>query len=328
MQWNDFNKFPWSIPLGSVLRIPIRLHVTFFILWIAQTLGSIYYGTWYVILSLIVMGPLLLLTIVVHELGHCLAARSIGGTAESILLWPLGGLAYIGYNTTYSKAIWVAAAGPLTHIPMVAIWVALLFPAYHASTGSWHITLHQPPVDQSHFGHALIVVAILLNITLFAFNILVPAYPLDGGRILANTLMAMGASMRMTAIATVAIATPVAVGLFVFGIVVFQMVTILVAVFILYSTFQLFMAIRHDKLSEHPLFASVSAGGAGSAAGVDGGSPANATRAATTDWSSPGSQASKSGTAAGFGTPGYPGPSSGMVTGRQPGSAYYVGNAV
>ncbi|GIL69626.1 hypothetical protein Vretifemale_553 [Volvox reticuliferus] len=169
MQWNDLNKFPWSIPLGSVLRIPIRLHVTFFILWIAQTLGSIYYGTWYVILSLIVMGPLLLTTILVHELGHCLAARYIGGTAESILLWPLGGLACIGYNTTYLRAIWVAAAGPLTHIPMVAIWVALLFPAYHASTGSWHITLHQPPVDQSHFGHALVVWAIVVR-----------TYPWDG----------------------------------------------------------------------------------------------------------------------------------------------------
>jgi hypothetical protein len=77
--------------------------VTFFILLLAQTLGSIYYGGWYVLLSFVLMGPVLLATILVHELGHCLAARSIGGTVDSILLWPLGGLAFMSYNTTYKS---------------------------------------------------------------------------------------------------------------------------------------------------------------------------------------------------------------------------------
>lgn len=46
----------------------------------------------------LILGPILLFTVLTHELGHCMAARQVGGHAESILLWPLGGLAYIGHN--------------------------------------------------------------------------------------------------------------------------------------------------------------------------------------------------------------------------------------
>lgn len=50
------------------------------------------------LLWFILLGPVLLVTILIHELGHCLAARSIGGVVEGILLWPLGGLAFIGHT--------------------------------------------------------------------------------------------------------------------------------------------------------------------------------------------------------------------------------------
>lgn len=43
-------------------------------------------------------GPVLLGTVLIHELGHSLAARKVGGTADGILLWPLGGLAYVGHD--------------------------------------------------------------------------------------------------------------------------------------------------------------------------------------------------------------------------------------
>eukprot|EP00879_Flechtneria_rotunda_P010141 GHRR01010599.1.p2 GENE.GHRR01010599.1~~GHRR01010599.1.p2 ORF type:complete len:200 (+),score=40.60 GHRR01010599.1:1064-1663(+) len=51
----------------------------------------------------LILGPILLVTVLLHELGHCLAARSVGGTAHSILLWPLGGLAYIGSHNKGPK---------------------------------------------------------------------------------------------------------------------------------------------------------------------------------------------------------------------------------
>lgn len=47
----------------------------------------------------ILYGPLLLVTVLIHELGHSLAARRLGGHAEGILLWPLGGLAYLAHSS-------------------------------------------------------------------------------------------------------------------------------------------------------------------------------------------------------------------------------------
>ncbi|GLC63801.1 hypothetical protein PLESTF_000084400 [Pleodorina starrii] len=244
MPWHpddaDYNKFPWSIPLGRIFKIPVRLHVTYFIVLLAQVLGSIYYSTWHVLLWLIVAGPVLLLTILVHELGHCLAARSIGGTVDSITLWPLGGLAYMSYNTTYAKAIWVAAAGPLTHIPMLVIWLLLLGAAFKSTTGHWSTSLRMPPSDKKHFGHAICAYSVVLNLCLFLFNLCIPAYPLDGGRILTNALLIAGVHLRTTAI--VVAGTAAAMG---------------VAVFVLFATLELFLAIRRNKLAMHPLFASL-----------------------------------------------------------------------
>lgn len=57
-------------------------------------------GKWLALLWFIVLGPVLLITILIHELGHSLAARSVGGSAQGILLWPLGGLAFIHHNAS------------------------------------------------------------------------------------------------------------------------------------------------------------------------------------------------------------------------------------
>lgn len=70
----------------------------FLVVLVAQVAGSFVYGGWWPLLWFLVLGPVLLVSVLVHELGHCAAARSVGGHADSILLWPLGGLAFIGHD--------------------------------------------------------------------------------------------------------------------------------------------------------------------------------------------------------------------------------------
>ncbi|PNH00507.1 hypothetical protein TSOC_013667 [Tetrabaena socialis] len=272
MNWEGFANNRLTVPMGRIAGIPIRLHLIFLVVLALQLLGSLQYGLPQVLLWSILLGPVLLLTVLVHELGHCLAARSVGGQVDGVLLWPLGGLAFIGHTAGPKADMWVAVAGPLTHVPMVGIWLLLLLPAFHASTGSWAINLDMPWPSSGHLWHAVCVGAIIINLSLLAFNLLVPAYPLDGGRLLVDALLAAGVAPRLAAGITVGVAVPLGLLVLVYGILVFQMVTIMVAVFILFATFQLFQALRTDSLARHPLFAVAcsDAAGGGAAAGPGG----------------------------------------------------------
>ena len=88
-----------SLPVGSLAGIPVRLHLTFPLVLVAALLqaGS---STWASLgWAALMYGPILLVTVLLHELGHSLAARRVGGHAEGILLWPLGGLAYVAHSS-------------------------------------------------------------------------------------------------------------------------------------------------------------------------------------------------------------------------------------
>jgi tetratricopeptide (TPR) repeat protein/Zn-dependent protease len=110
--------------------------------------------------------------VLVHEFGHALACRQVGGKAERIILWPLGGLALVQPPPRPGAMLWTAAAGPLVNVVLLPITALAALLGYAAGLS------HELP-DAEHF---LIVVA-FINATLLAFNLL-PIFPLDGGQIL------------------------------------------------------------------------------------------------------------------------------------------------
>lgn len=247
-----------SLPLGSICGIPLRLHFLFVVLLVLQVALGAFVGGWYALTSFLVMGPILLFTILVHELGHCLAARQVGGEADMILLWPLGGLAFIGHRSGAKADLWVTLAGPLTHIPLVALWLLILLPVYKSTYGSLDLSLTRMygSTSKETMGVAVVWGAIVLNIILFAFNLLVPAYPLDGGRILVDILLARGTSHSTTAQVTLSITTVIIVGLLVYTIFFnFSLLLLMVVIFIGFENYRLFDALRKDNLALHPLFA-------------------------------------------------------------------------
>lgn len=115
------------------------------------------------------VGEYLALFVVVfaHEMGHALACRSVGGQAKTILLWPLGGVAFVQPPPRPGALLWSIAAGPLVNL----VLLAALTPAVILA-GSIDL-----PPDPRHFVFALWAI----NLVLFCFNML-PIYPLDGGQ--------------------------------------------------------------------------------------------------------------------------------------------------
>jgi Zn-dependent protease len=118
----------------------------------------------------------LFLIVLLHEFGHALACRQVGGRANRIVLWPLGGVAYVDPPPRPGATLWSIAAGPLVNVALVPVILGLGYVGRHA--GWYHLAPDLP---------VLLKWISVINISLFGFNIL-PIYPLDGGQILRSLL--------------------------------------------------------------------------------------------------------------------------------------------
>lgn len=118
----------------------------------------------------------LFLTVTLHEFGHALACRSVGGSANQIVLWPLGGVAYVAPPPRPGATLWSIAAGPLVNLVLLPVFVGVFYGCRAAGMLQGH-------PDLVRFLRAIIV----MDVSLFVFNVL-PVYPLDGGQILRSLL--------------------------------------------------------------------------------------------------------------------------------------------
>jgi len=118
----------------------------------------------------------LFLIVLTHEFGHQLACRSVGGQTHDIILWPLGGVAYVSPPQRPGAQLWSIAAGPLVNVVLVPVFTALIFLSAHLG---WNNTHHD--LD------AWLNTVWVINLILLVFNMM-PVYPLDGGQILRSLL--------------------------------------------------------------------------------------------------------------------------------------------
>jgi Zn-dependent protease/CBS domain-containing protein len=170
----------WSLPLGSLGGTVIRIHVTFllFLVW----LWGIYFrqggaeaawqGTTFI--------AIIFFCVLLHELGHVFAARHFGVKTEDVTLWPFGGIASMERMPEKpSEELIVAVAGPLVNVVIIAVLALWLGPRLNTESLA---EIDSPTVSMA----AKVLGA---NVILVLFN-LIPAFPMDGGRVL-RALLAM-----------------------------------------------------------------------------------------------------------------------------------------
>jgi Zn-dependent protease len=133
----------------------------------------------------------LFLIVLLHEFGHAMACRQVGGTANQILLWPFGGVAYVSPPQRPGATLWSIAAGPLVNVVLAPI---LFLAVLAGQSMGWADTMP----DAAHFLSAVL----WIDVGLLLFNIL-PIYPLDGGQILRSLLWFVVGKGRSLMIATV-----------------------------------------------------------------------------------------------------------------------------
>lgn len=208
----------WSWHAFTIAGIPVRLHWTLLFVLVyylfGRTGGEIDpLWTPYLAAGFGMQFAIIL----IHELGHCWATRRVGGHVDQILLWPLGGLSYVGHSDDPRTDMFVAVSGPATHLLVGGLCAGLIL--LLGIPWSWdYINPISKRLWWFGFGPTLAVDALNVNMMLLAFNLFVPAYPLDGGRILLDFLtLRLGSWRAARAAGTVSIVLGMAIVILAFA---------------------------------------------------------------------------------------------------------------
>jgi len=165
---------PWSLTVGKIAGTAVRVHVTFllFLIWI----WAAYYqqgganAAWEGVAFVV----LLFLCVLLHEFGHVLAAKRYGVNTPDITLWPFGGIANLErIPEKPSEELVVAIAGPLVNVAIAALLLLFLGTTIDPAA---LMKIEDPKID-------LVAKLAGANIFLVLFN-MIPAFPMDGGRVL------------------------------------------------------------------------------------------------------------------------------------------------
>ena len=182
----------WSLHLGRIAGIDLYVHATFVLLlgWIAIQSYSVRQSVSDAIGGLVFILCLFAI-IVLHELGHALTARRYGIGTRDITLLPIGGLARLERMPDEPKQeLWVALAGPAVNVALAALFFVSL----------WLLGGLRGPVDAARVDAGFLEQMLWVNIALVVFNML-PAFPMDGGRVLRALLALKLDRVRATNIA-------------------------------------------------------------------------------------------------------------------------------
>lgn len=211
-----------SIRIGSVAGIGLFLHWTFLLL-VAGLVALLYYQGESLASTLRIMGLMtgLFGCVVLHELGHALTAKRFSVPTESITLYPIGGLARLQrLPEDPIKEFWIAIAGPLVNVAIaIALAVGLALAGTPMDIGAAYA------ID-AHAGATLM----WLNLGLAVFNML-PAFPMDGGRVL-RALLALRYNYARATRTAARVGQAMAVLFGFVGIVSFNFVLLFIALFV------------------------------------------------------------------------------------------------
>ena len=201
--------FFWSIPLGRVFGITVRVHLLFFVVTLGlilrlglKTNPSYYEGTW---IDGVIVAGLLFVSVLLHEFGHCFAARWVDGDAAEIMMWPLGGLATVDLPHEPRAHFITAAAGPAVNLVLAGLcvfllaftvdpsfqppWNPLWYPFRTAADGSINLTPWSGLSQTVHSMWPIFLARMFwVNWSLFLLNVVLVCFPLDGGRMLQSML--------------------------------------------------------------------------------------------------------------------------------------------
>jgi Zn-dependent protease len=225
-----------SLTLGQIRGIDVKLHPSFALvgLWIAYRWGFQEGGNALALLYGTVLIACVFSFVLLHELGHSLMAQQFGIRVHDITLVPFGGVARVEQMPTQpSKEALVTIAGPAINVALAVALFPLMLVAGFArgfdSAGDFVRDL-----DSISFG-SLITYLFMTNVVIFIFN-LIPAFPMDGGRLLRAGLTTVAGRERATGIA-ICLGVLASIGMLIVGIWARDFALPLIAIFMVFAAY-------------------------------------------------------------------------------------------
>ncbi|HWD41771.1 MAG TPA: site-2 protease family protein [Fimbriimonas sp.] len=199
-----------AIQVASVAGIPIRVHFTLilFLLWIARDVGSF------------ALVATIFACVVLHEIGHALVGLHYKVHTRDITIYPIGGIATLQNRPKPREELWIALAGPAVNFTIFGLLYLGLALSGHPGV-AWRVDLLQRSYIES---------VMVGNLVLGLFN-LIPAFPMDGGRVLRALLALHISETRATQIAS-AVGQVLAMAFLVAGFLSANVIWMLVALFV------------------------------------------------------------------------------------------------
>lgn len=179
----------WSIPFGTWFQTEVRVSVflPLLIFLLCFRLESLHLG--------LAVGGVMFVSILLHEFGHIFATRWTGGDGDEILMWPLGGLAFVQPANTFRSQFLSVAGGPLVNVGLCLLAV---FPVYQMGLFPRALNPFVLPIGGiTDLSRDLVILTFAVNWILLLIN-LIPVMPLDGGQML-RTLAARSVGQRRAA---------------------------------------------------------------------------------------------------------------------------------
>jgi Zn-dependent protease len=178
----------WSVSAGRYFGIRVRVHILFLAFIFFQLCEAWAKSGADGLRFTASVSLILFFSILLHEFGHCFAARAIGGEADEVLMWPLGGLAFVSVPRTPRDEFIATVWGPMVDVIIClatgAVLLVFRFNPPWNPFDFWAARVSGDDVPRWLFWTG---VAFWLNWVLILFNI-VPAFPMDGGRIFRSLL--------------------------------------------------------------------------------------------------------------------------------------------
>jgi len=243
----------WTFPLFRIFGIKVRMHWAMAIFILFYLIHGLDAGGAYGLGVMSATMTILLISILFHELGHCWMAIRLGGSAEDILLWPLGGLSTVSHSNSPGVEMKVAGIGPISSFVLSAACYAALY----LTGAGWHWRLLFPfdnwGMDYPSLARIFLLHAARLNLYLGLFNLLVPAYPLDGGRVLFAFLTVRVGRQRAAAICAY-LAMPIGILMAAWGFAKSEFTLGFIGIWVFIQAWQLHQLVKTGNLDMHPGF--------------------------------------------------------------------------